>query len=197
MAGPGRVTGYSRDEVTGTATVIPRFIPISSDLCVWSLFRSGRPTPHLLTARFKSNSSTMGYSAQKFVDAGTAAIMNQALSAGQAADEIAKQCNQSIDSAASESASKRHTGASATYDDDSHSIDVENFFWPFWSDVLDLAQGDASMHDRVARVIAVLKAKGTEGCDSWSVWGSETDWSQLPLLGPVSREAMNGAFFTR
>ena len=132
----------------------------------------------------------MGYHAERCVRAGIAAIGDNSLSAEQAANEIAKQCKQLINSESTPT--KRRDSTSATESDENHPTDVENFLWPFWTDVLDLAQDDVSTHDRIAHVIAALEAKGAEGCEGWSVWGSETDWSQLPLLGPVSREAMNG-----
>ena len=133
----------------------------------------------------------MGYHAEQYVHAGIAAIGDNSLSAEQAANEIARQCKQSINSESSPT--KRRDSASATESDENH---LENFLWPFWTDVLNLAQDDASTHARIAHVIAALKAKGAEGCEGWSVWGSETNWSQLPLLGPVSREAMNGGSLT-
>ncbi|KAM5533413.1 hypothetical protein V8D89_012963 [Ganoderma adspersum] len=135
----------------------------------------------------------MGYHAEQYVHAGVAAISDNSLSVEQAADEIAKQCKQSMDSESVPKRADSHGAlASVAANDESHPTDVEKFLWPLWTDVLNLARDDASTHDRIAHVIAALNAKGAEGCEGWSVWGSKTDWSQLPLLGPVSREEMNG-----
>ncbi|KAI1784139.1 hypothetical protein LXA43DRAFT_1067014, partial [Ganoderma leucocontextum] len=111
------------------------------------------------------------------VDTSIAAIEDQTLSPQQAADEIAKQCKRSIESAP--------THGNPTPDDGDGDEDSG-------SEVIRLAQEDVSTHDRIAHILAALKAKGSEGCEGWKLWGEETDWSKLPAFGLISREEMNG-----
>ena len=124
------------------------------------------------------------------VDAAIAAVQDQSLSPQQAADEVAKQCKQFIRPASSHGSSTQDDDKGEAEDKDSR---VEAFFWPLWNEVLRLAQEDVSMHDRLALIMAALKARGSEGCEGWKLWGAETDWSKLPVFGLASREEMNGA----
>ncbi|TBU24803.1 hypothetical protein BD309DRAFT_959791 [Dichomitus squalens] len=124
----------------------------------------------------------MSEHSEKHINAGIAAIRDQTISPEQAADVIAEQCRQALESAP--------TNDRVTQQGDTPWL--ENFLWVFWSKLVELAQEDSSVHDRTAHVLAALKAKGSEGCEGWRVWGSQTSWAELPLLGPVSREEMNG-----
>lgn len=118
------------------------------------------------------------------VDASIAAIRDQTLSPQRAADVIAEQCRQAL--------AADPTNAQTSDEDDTPWL--QTFLWSFWGAVVKLAQDDVSFHDRIAHVLAALKAKGSHGCEGWRVWGSEMDWSKLPLLGAMARDQMNGMF---
>ncbi|PIL30567.1 hypothetical protein GSI_07267 [Ganoderma sinense ZZ0214-1] len=120
------------------------------------------------------------------VDAAIAAIEDRSLSPQQAADEVAKQCGQFIGPAPS------HGSPTEGDEEGCEDSRVDQFFWSFWNEVLRLAQEDVSMHDRIAHIMAALKARGSEGCEGWKLWGEETDWSRLPVFSLASREEMNG-----
>ena len=132
--------------------------------------------------------TTMTHYVEQYIRAGIAAIKDHSFSAEQAADQIAKQCTQCINAAA---APKRDR---TTDDDATDTAGLESFLWEFWSSVFEIVQDDASTHDRIVHILAALKSRGADGCEGWRIWGSGTDWLQLPLFGPVSRENMNGGF---
>ena len=97
------------------------------------------------------------------VDASIAAIRDQTLSPQRAADVIAEQCRQAL--------AADPTNAQTSDEDDTPWL--QTFLWSFWGAVVKLAQDDVSFHDRIAHVLAALKAKGSHGCEGWRVWGSE------------------------
>ena len=125
----------------------------------------------------------MTNNSQKYVQAALAAVKDQSLSPEAVASTIVEQCNQCV------AGSSGDTG-DVTQEGDTPGL--ESFLWSFWEAFIKLAQEDASTHDRLARILAAVKAKGSQGCDGWLVWSSPTSWSDLPLFGPVTREEMNG-----
>ena len=121
------------------------------------------------------------------IDAAIAAVQNSSLTPEAAANEVAARCTQSILYAV---ASNEHLAQGGD------TPGLESFLWFFWEKLLNIAEDDASTHARLAQVLTALKAKGTEGCDGWQIWGARASWAGLSLFGPVSREMMNGAFIS-
>ncbi|RDX52707.1 hypothetical protein OH76DRAFT_1399963 [Lentinus brumalis] len=116
------------------------------------------------------------------VTAALAAVEDHLLSPEEIATTVVAQCNQCIASS---------TGnADVTQEGDTPGL--EGLLWSFWSGLLNIAEDDASMHDRLARILAALKTKDSQGCAGWIIWGEGSHWGELPLFGPVSREGMNG-----
>ncbi|KAI0713460.1 hypothetical protein C8Q76DRAFT_675567 [Earliella scabrosa] len=117
------------------------------------------------------------------IDAAIAAVQNSSLTPEAAANEVAARCTQSILYAV---ASNEHLAQGGD------TPGLESFLWFFWEKLLNIAEDDASTHARLAQVLTALKAKGTEGCDGWQIWGARASWARLSLFGPVSREMTNG-----
>ncbi|KAI9056908.1 hypothetical protein FKP32DRAFT_1422620 [Trametes sanguinea] len=69
---------------------------------------------------------------------------------------------------------------------------LEGFLWAFWGKLLDVADNEPPLHDRLASVLTAITAKGKEGCEGWRLWGEAVDWANRPLFGPALRESMNG-----
>ncbi len=120
---------------------------------------------------------------RSYVQAALAAVEDHLLSPEETATTVVAQCNQCIASS---------TGnADVTQEGDTPGL--EGFLWSLWSGFLNIAEDDASMHDRLARILTALKTKDSQGCDGWIIWGEGSHWGELCLFGPVSREGMNGA----
>ncbi|TFK88774.1 hypothetical protein K466DRAFT_575178 [Polyporus arcularius HHB13444] len=124
----------------------------------------------------------MGDYLRDHVEAALAAVKDHLLSPEETATKVVAQCNQCIAGSID--------NVDVTQEGDTPGL--EEFLWSFWSGFLNIAEDDASMHDRLARILAALKAKESQGCDGWIIWGEDSHWGELPLFGPVSREAMNG-----
>lgn len=68
---------------------------------------------------------------------------------------------------------------------------LEDFLWQLWNDVLDTAQSSDVGQPRLVEIVRLLKG-ATHHNTTWRIWGAETDWKELPLLGPQARERYNG-----
>ncbi|OSC96371.1 hypothetical protein PYCCODRAFT_1379337 [Trametes coccinea BRFM310] len=77
-------------------------------------------------------------------------------------------------------------------DDDTPGL--EGFLWDLWYKLLEIADVDPSMHDRLASILTAIAAKGKEGCEGWRLWNRDIDWADRPLFGAALRESMNGIF---
>ena len=118
-------------------------------------------------------------------DAAFATIEDLTLSPQQVADGVVKWAKQSI--------GPDPTRGNFTPDDEEDGEWLGALLWSLWDKMLELAQEDEAIHDRIAHILAALQAKGSEGCEGWRVDGRETNWSELPFFGIASREEMNGA----
>ncbi|KAL7283042.1 hypothetical protein ACG7TL_002466 [Trametes sanguinea] len=74
-------------------------------------------------------------------------------------------------------------------DDDTPGL--EGFLWDLWYKLLEIADVDPSMHDRLASILTAIAAKGKEGCEGWRLWNRDIDWADRPLFGAALRESMN------
>ncbi|KAI0692984.1 hypothetical protein C8T65DRAFT_70534 [Cerioporus squamosus] len=125
----------------------------------------------------------MGDQSQPYVQAALAAVKDQSLSPDDAATKVVEQCNQCV---------ANSSGNSADVTQEGDTPGLEAFLWSFWTRFLEIAKDDASMHGRLAHTLAALKAKDSQGCGGWLIWGEPAAWGKLSLFGPVSREEMNG-----
>ncbi|RPD59161.1 hypothetical protein L226DRAFT_465266 [Lentinus tigrinus ALCF2SS1-7] len=125
----------------------------------------------------------MGDHAQPYIQAAIAAVKDQSLTPEEAANKVVEQCAQCVTSLSGNTTEVTQGGDTPG---------LESFLWSFWEHFVKIAQDDGSMHDRLARILAALKAKGSQGCDDWLVWGSPATWGDLSLFRPVTREEMNG-----
>ena len=66
---------------------------------------------------------------------------------------------------------------------------VEDFLWFLWEGFLDIAEEDAEIHPRLREFLKLFTVLNEP---SYLLWGSELTLAQLPLLGAVSRERING-----
>ena len=66
---------------------------------------------------------------------------------------------------------------------------VEDFLWFLWEGFLDVAEEDAEIHPRLREFLKLFTVLNEP---SYLLWGSELTLAQLPLLGAVSRERING-----
>ena len=66
---------------------------------------------------------------------------------------------------------------------------VEDFLWFLWEGFLDIAEEAAEIHPRLREFLKLFTVLNEP---SYLLWGSELTLAQLPLLGAVSRERING-----
>lgn len=67
---------------------------------------------------------------------------------------------------------------------------VEDFLWFLWEGILDIAEEDAEIHPRLREFLKLFTVLDEP---TYLLWGSELTLAQLPLLGAVSRDRINGA----
>jgi hypothetical protein len=68
-----------------------------------------------------------------------------------------------------------------------HSNDGEDALWDIWNSVVDFVlQMPTQDIGRVVEVLAAVADLNEPA--SFEMWGDQTTWKQLPLLGPVIRE---------
>lgn len=66
---------------------------------------------------------------------------------------------------------------------------VEDFLWFLWEGILDIAEEDAEIHPRLREFLKLFTVLDEP---TYLLWGSELTLAQLPLLGAVSRDRING-----
>ena len=125
--------------------------------------------------------------AQQHIDAAIAAVSDRLLSPQAASDKIAEefvqavQCEQAKDDGSYEG---------------NDTPGVESVLWGLWGCFLEVAEDDASIHGRLLEILVSLKAKKTDGCEGWRVWGYPMSWENLPIFGPTIREEMDSTSLT-
>ena len=119
---------------------------------------------------------------EQYLQAALAAVKDPSLSSNAVASTIVEQCNQWV-------ASSSRNIENVALEGDTPGLG--SFLWSFWEGFVAVAEEDASAHDRLARILAAVKAKGSQGCEGWLVWSSPMIWCDLPLFGPVTREEMD------
>ncbi|KAH9857689.1 hypothetical protein C2E23DRAFT_719596 [Lenzites betulinus] len=83
--------------------------------------------------------------------------------------------------------------ANIAYSDDTPGL--EGYLWSVWFALLDIASEDPSSHQRLAEVIAAVRASGNED-DEWFLWHKPFDWADLPVWGITNAETMHWATLT-
>ncbi|KAI0373292.1 hypothetical protein BV20DRAFT_963135 [Pilatotrama ljubarskyi] len=116
-----------------------------------------------------------------YIDAAVAAIHDPSLPPEEVADRILPLCRQALSVA---------PARDRTDDDDTPGL--EGFMWTIWGAVVQHAQEDRSAHDRLCSIVYALKAKGSDACEGWHLWGSDFSWADLPVFRLSVREFMNG-----
>jgi hypothetical protein len=66
---------------------------------------------------------------------------------------------------------------------------VADFLWFLWEGFLDLAEKDVKNHPRSREFLKLFTVLNEP---TYLLWGSELTLAQLPLLGAVSRDRING-----
>jgi len=66
---------------------------------------------------------------------------------------------------------------------------VEDFLWFLWEGLLDIAEEDVETHPRLREFLKLFTVLNEP---TYLLWGSELTLAQLPLLGAVSRERIDG-----
>ena len=115
------------------------------------------------------------------VGAAITAVNDPTLSPAQSVEEVVAQCAYWVSSS-----SERN---------DTSGLGDFSFCDAFWVEFLHLAKENAVVHDRLAQILRLLKARGTERCDTYErMWNytSATNWEELPGFGLASREDFNG-----
>ncbi|EHK23862.1 uncharacterized protein TRIVIDRAFT_89354 [Trichoderma virens Gv29-8] len=72
--------------------------------------------------------------------------------------------------------------------------EAEGFLWSLWTLLIDVAKRIPLDDARLQSLVEVLKALNAKQSGSVEIWGSQHQlWADMPLFGPVMREAWNGS----
>ncbi|KAL6874998.1 hypothetical protein J3F83DRAFT_535432 [Trichoderma novae-zelandiae] len=72
--------------------------------------------------------------------------------------------------------------------------DAESFLWSLWNLLIDVSERIPLDDERVNSLVGIVASLKAKQGGTVEIWGSSHGlWSDLPLLGPVMREAWNGS----